>query len=239
MFSARRSTSVWRGGCRLKRSWQRESKVGVPLVLRAKSMLTIMCICSLGLESCPFCEYCEVPRTEDKLFQCRNPECNRLSCRECREANHLPLRCEEHAMKQRLLNYVEAKMTDALIRECPACRRKFVKSEGCNKMVRVLSFQLLHLVRNVLVQLQTCVCGAIMCYICRQQINGYNHFSNVPPNPTAPGQVLPADLLKCPLYSDTAKLHQEEVEKRAAEARAELASSNPNIRVDMVLSNKK
>lgn len=52
----------------------------------------------------------------------------------------MPLRCEEHAMKQRLNNYVETKMTEALLRECPSCKRKFVKADGCNKMVIYIFF---------------------------------------------------------------------------------------------------
>ena len=62
----------------------------------------------------------------------------KVSCRQCREAEHAPLRCEELAVRMRLLNYVEAKMTDALLRTCPnvRCGRRFVKSDGCNKMVR-------------------------------------------------------------------------------------------------------
>ncbi|KZS15070.1 Uncharacterized protein APZ42_019613 [Daphnia magna] len=168
-----------------------------------------------GLESCPFCEYCEVPREDDRLFTCKNPECSKVSCRQCREPNHSPLRCEEFAMKQRLSHYVETKMTEALVRQCPTCKKNFVKADGCNKMV--------------------CPCGAIMCYICRQQIKDYNHFSNNPPQqPNVPVPPKPPNS-KCPLYSDTLKMHEEEVAKSAARARAELASSNPNIRVDLVL----
>ena len=43
-------------------------------------------------------------------------------------------------MQLRLRTYVEAKMTEALVRECPKCARKFVKTEGCNKMVRYSKF---------------------------------------------------------------------------------------------------
>ena len=32
-----------------------------------------------GLESCPFCDYCQVPRETDRLFQCQNPECSKVS----------------------------------------------------------------------------------------------------------------------------------------------------------------
>lgn len=78
-----------------------------------------------------------------------------------------------------------------------------------------------------------------MCYVCRQQIRGYDHFANHQPHPTLPGQVLPIPKGKCPLYSDTKKMHDEEVAKSAEQAKAELAKSNPNIRVDLVLGRGK
>lgn len=77
-----------------------------------------------------------------------------------------------------------------------------------------------------------------MCYVCRKQIRGYDHFANAQPGPTATNQYVPASKDKCPLYSDTKKLHEEEVASSAARARAELASRNPNIRVDLVLGKK-
>ena len=43
---------------------------------------------------------------------------------------------------------VEEAMTEARIRQCPKCKTRFFKTEGCNKM--------------------TCSCGTIMCYICRK-----------------------------------------------------------------------
>ena len=172
-----------------------------------------------GLESCPFCEYCEVPNDADRLFRCKNPDCVKVSCRLCRESDHSPLRCEEYAVRVRLQSYVETKMTDALLRECPACKRKFVKADGCNKMV--------------------CVCSAVMCYICRKQIKDYSHFAPLPPVGAAPPAAANPHSGKCPLYSDTEKMHEEEVARSAAVARAELIAQNPNIRVDLVLGKGK
>ena len=74
-----------------------------------------------------------------------------------------------------------------------------------------------------------------MCYVCRKQIKDYNHFSNH----NLPNQAVPiGQPAKCPLYCDTEKLHQDEVDKSAAKARAELASTNPNLRVDLILGKK-
>lgn len=72
-----------------------------------------------------------------------------------------------------------------------------------------------------------------MCYLCRKQIKDYNHFENRNPNDPSKGNGS-----KCTLYSDTNKLHEEEVARSAQKARAELAASNPNIRVDLVVGKK-
>ena len=71
-----------------------------------------------------------------------------------------------------------------------------------------------------------------MCYVCRKKIEDYSHFLN---NYHLGLIDQPA---KFPMYSDSEKLHQDEVDKSAAEARAELASSNPNIRVNLILGKK-
>ena len=68
-----------------------------------------------------------------------------------------------------------------------------------------------------------------MCYLCRQLIADYDHFikSNDPNHKS-----------QCPLFSDDAKLHEEEVDKVASTARAELAAANPNLAIDFILSRK-
>ena len=106
-----------------------------------------------------------------------------------------------------------------------------------------------------------------MCYICRQQIKDYNHFSNLlPPEAAAknavaialasrasPAQAAAAGAAaaaaatealskhpsKCPLFSDTEKMHAQDVARSEAAARAELIAQNPNIRIDLVLSKGK
>jgi len=55
-------------------------------------------------------------------------------------------------------------MTEARVRECPLCKTRFYKIEGCNKM--------------------TCPppCKWLICYICRKDITkiGYKHFCQAP-----------------------------------------------------------
>jgi hypothetical protein len=118
-----------------------------------------------GLEQCPFCEYQAVcpPVDTDTIFECLNPACEKVSCRRCNEESHVPRTCEE-AKKDKGLSArhaVEEARSEAMMRTCPKCRVKIVKSAGCNKMV--------------------CTnCRGIMCYVCKQDItlSKYEHFGS-------------------------------------------------------------
>ncbi|MCL4122660.1 UNVERIFIED_CONTAM: hypothetical protein GTU68_053140 [Idotea baltica] len=81
-------------------------------------------------------------------------------------------------------------MSEAMVRECYKCKKRFIKEEGCNKMV--------------------CSCGAMMCYLCKMPIKGYDHFAHG----------------RCPLWTNSLQLHAEEVQQRAAEAKQKL---DPNV----------
>jgi len=91
-------------------------------------------------------------------FQCRSPTCSTSSCLLCHKPWHDPHACHESATLS-LRTTIEAARTSALKRTCPRCGLGFVKDSGCNKM--------------------TCVCGYVMCYVCRQGLGkerGYEHF---------------------------------------------------------------
>ncbi|XP_068238259.1 uncharacterized protein [Palaemon carinicauda] len=148
------------------------------------------------LESCPFCNFQTImPNREDKVFKCLNPDCMKDSCRLCKEPNHVPLRCEEvekqHQKDAR--TFLENKMTEAMVRECWKCKKRFIKADGCNKM--------------------RCSCGAMMCYICKKAIKGYEHFEDNP---------VPINKNKCPLWSNSEKIHAEEVRDAAKKLKDEL-----------------
>ena len=100
-------------------------------------------------------------------------------------------------------------MTNAKIRICPRplCRKKFLKSDGCNKM--------------------TCSCGAFVCYICRQEIPknvAYQHFCQTP-------HCRHKSCKKCPLYSNAEEDDKIAV-KKAAENAAKSVEKNL-VRVDV------
>ena len=96
-----------------------------------------------------------------RRFRCRSPTCGVSSCLVCSQTWHDPHICHESATLS-LRKTVEAARTAALKRTCPQCGLGFVKDSGCNKL--------------------TCICGYVMCYICRQGLGrragngGYEHF---------------------------------------------------------------
>lgn len=62
----------------------------------------------------------------------------------------------EHEAETKGRLTVEEAISAAKIRQCPKCKKAFVKSDGCNKV--------------------RCGCGIYVCYLCRKQIAGYDHF---------------------------------------------------------------
>lgn len=82
-----------------------------------------------------------------------------LISRFCKEPNHIPLRCNEVEKQGEvgMRTYIEARLTEAMIRRCHNCQKAFVKEFGCNKM--------------------TCTCGASSCYVCRAPDIDYDHFT--------------------------------------------------------------
>ncbi|KAA0187653.1 hypothetical protein HAZT_HAZT000521 [Hyalella azteca] len=167
-------------------------------LLKRKQAEEIVAAGIADLECCPFCNFATImPNKEDKIFNCLNPECLKDTCRLCKELSHIPLRCEEVETKSQLSarTYLENQMSEAMVRECYKCGQRFIKEDGCNKMV--------------------CSCGAVMCYLCKKPIRGYDHF-------TDQGRAAAGGLTPSENGNNSLKLHAEEVQKRAAEAKKTL-----------------
>jgi len=150
-----------------------------------------------GLEDlvqCPACSFATImPDPGDKVIICGNQECGKHTCRLCGEESHLPLSCDEVEKDEEVVarTKLEKAMTEAMVRECVSCKKRFFKDEGCNKM--------------------QCDCGQSMCYLCRQPVaNDYTHFYGQGGSPVKG---------KCPLWSDNTNLHKAEVMKAAEEAK--------------------
>jgi len=150
-----------------------------------------------GLEDlvqCPACSYATImPDPEDKVLICGNQECGKTTCRLCGEESHVPLSCDEVEKDGEVVarTKLEDAMTEAMVRACVKCNKRFFKDEGCNKM--------------------KCECGQSMCYLCRQPVDDdYKHFYAQGASPVKG---------KCPLWSDNTNLHRAEVMKAAEDAK--------------------
>ena len=106
-----------------------------------------------NLVSCPHCDWTAELPANNRVLTCGNAACRKETCRYCRKASHIPLRCDEVKEKKKTdaRTAIEERMTAARLRQCWGCKISFFKTEGCNKM--------------------TCPkCGKMQCYSCNAKI---------------------------------------------------------------------
>lgn len=165
-----------------------------------------------GLEECPFCDYkvvVDVDFETDKVLRCQNEECLKVSCRKCKNEDHLPKTCEEMEESKKLdgQHAIEEAMTRALMRNCPQCQKAFVKEYGCNKMMCTY-------------------CHTMSCYVCRSVIHGYEHFDQSRPRGA---QRASGSSKKCPLWDSAEDRHSKEVAAAADKALKEYKTLHPDV----------
>ncbi|XP_053468471.1 E3 ubiquitin-protein ligase RNF216 isoform X4 [Ictalurus furcatus] len=162
--------------------------------------------CADELVRCPFCNFPALLDKEISLFSCPNPRCRKESCRNCHVLwkEHAGKTCEQVLERDeiRLRVAFEERMTAARVRKCHKCSTGLVKSEGCNRM--------------------SCRCGAFMCYLCRDPINGYNHFCQHARSPGAPCR----QCKKCSLWTDPTQDDERIIQEIQKEGEAELNKKN-------------
>lgn len=150
-----------------------------------------------NLVQCPACNYAVImPDNQVKVITCANTDCGKQTCRLCGEESHIPLSCDEVEKDSdvKARTKIEDAMTEAMLRECVACKKRYFKEEGCNKM--------------------TCECGQAMCYLCRKPVsNDYRHFYGQGASPKAG---------LCPLWSNVSKVHADEITEAANKAKKQL-----------------
>ena len=158
-----------------------------------------------GLENCPFCDFAAIcpPVQIDKEFRCRNPECEKISCRLCRKDSHIPMSCKEYKASLGVdeRHAVEEAMTKALLKTCPKCGKQILKQDGCNKVI--------------------CFCGGMLCDYCGKDITieGYQHFEGHSVSKTK----------KCPTHDNFHERRKAEVNKAEAEAIKKAREENPDL----------
>ena len=115
------------------------------------------------LVTCHKCKFRAALEDKTDVFVCPRNDCHARTCRECGREAHPNLTCAQATPEaEGARKRIEEAATQALVRECPRCKARFFKEDGCNKM--------------------TCRCGCLSCYLCRKDITkeGYAHFCQTP-----------------------------------------------------------
>ncbi|KAK0512374.1 hypothetical protein JMJ35_005502 [Cladonia borealis] len=170
-----------------------------------------------NLSTCPFCDFAAicVPVEEDREFRCHNPECEEVSCRLCKAKTHIPMSCEEFKKETGVSErrVIEEARTEALIRTCGKCQVRILKEEGCNKVICTS-------------------CSAVLCDYCGKDISKvmYNHFDGQGRAP--PGVTTNGPGAKCPLYDESNKRKDRQVEEAEKQAMAKVRAEHPDLSED-------
>lgn len=170
-----------------------------------------------NLCTCPFCDFAAIcpPVEEDKEFRCHNPECEEISCRLCKARSHIPLSCDEFKKENGVSErrVIEEARTEALIRTCGKCKVRILKEDGCNKVICTK-------------------CYAVLCDYCGKDITKqmYNHFDGQGRAP--PGVNTDDKTGKCPLYDESHKRKDQQVDMAEKEAMAKVRAEHPDLSED-------
>lgn len=112
------------------------------------------------LWQCPQCATQVCLPDNMQFVTCPIESCKHQSCRHCEKEPHPNKTCEQfkaEQVKSNAVNQMAEAMTESIIRKCPGCQKKIIKSDGCNKM--------------------TCPnCNTKFCYVCHNKVQGYEHF---------------------------------------------------------------
>ena len=105
---------------------------------------------------------------------------------------------------------IEEARTEALIRTCNKCKVRILKEDGCNKVVCTS-------------------CYAVLCDYCGKDITKvmYNHFDSE--NTRVPPGLISAPGGKCPLYDESNKRKDQQVDAAEKSAMAEVRAKHPEL----------
>ena len=137
---------------------------------------------------------------------------SQVSCRLCKAKSHIPLSCDEFKKENGISErrIIEEARTEALIRTCGKCKVRILKEDGCNKVICTK-------------------CYAVLCDYCGKDISKqmYNHFDGQGRAP--PGVNTDDKSGKCPLYDESHKRKDQQVDKAEKEAMAKVRAEHPDL----------
>ena len=135
-----------------------------------------------------------------------------MSCRLCKAKSHIPLTCDEFKKENGISErrVIEEARTEALIRTCGKCKVRILKEDGCNKVICTK-------------------CYAVLCDYCGKDISKqmYNHFDGQGRAP--PGVNTDDRTGKCPLYDESNKRKDLQVDKAEKEAMVKVRAEHPDL----------
>ena len=135
-----------------------------------------------------------------------------MSCRLCKAKSHVPLSCDEFKKENGISErrVIEEARTEALIRTCGKCKVRILKEDGCNKVICTK-------------------CYAVLCDYCGKDISKqlYNHFDGQGRAP--PGVNTDDKTGKCPLYDESHKRKDQQVDKAEKDAMAKVRAEHPDL----------
>lgn len=135
-----------------------------------------------------------------------------MSCRLCKAKSHIPLSCDEYKKENGVSErrIIEEARTEALIRTCGKCKVRILKEDGCNKVICTK-------------------CYAVLCDYCGKDISKqlYNHFDGQGRAP--PGVNTDEKSGKCPLYDESHKRKDQQVDKAEKDAMAKVRAEHPDL----------
>ena len=124
----------------------------------------------------------------------------------------MPLSCDEFKKENGISErrVIEEARTEALIRTCGKCKVRILKEDGCNKVICTK-------------------CYAVLCDYCGKDITKqmYNHFDGQGRAP--PGVNTDDKSGKCPLYDESHKRKDQQVDKAEKEAMAKVRAEHPDL----------
>ena len=135
-----------------------------------------------------------------------------VSCRLCKLKSHIPLTCEDNKKENGISErrVIEEARTEALIRTCSKCKVRILKEDGCNKVICTS-------------------CYAVLCDYCGKDISKvmYNHFDSE--SGRAPAGLITVPGGKCPLYDESNKRKDQQVEAAEKEAMNKVRADHPEL----------